>query len=137
MICGFGWTGSGAIHDALSGADCFCEFPAADPDPYLHPDALSELAFVQEPAGLGRIWRQARDKGIVDTQLLWDLLRLHVLRLGGIGYTEHKSTNAARSLVRRFGLRYSRTADSSPDSSPGSAQCGSRTRPENRQASRF
>jgi protein-S-isoprenylcysteine O-methyltransferase Ste14 len=39
--------------------------------------------------------------------------------------------------LRRFGLRYSRYCRLVPRSSPGSAQCGSRTWPESRQASGF
>lgn len=106
FICGFGWSGSGAVHDALRGHPGFSEFPGVQPDPVVHPDALSEMPFIQSSHGLGRLWRRAKEDRRIDRLDLWNLFRCHVIGGSYTGYSEYKAVNAARHLVRHFGARY-------------------------------
>ena len=106
FVCGFGWSGSGAVHDALRGHEAFCEFPGVQPDPVVHPDALSEMPFIQSSHGLGRLWRRAKEDRRIGMLDLWDLFRCHVIGGSYSGYSEYKAVNAARHLVDHFGARY-------------------------------
>jgi hypothetical protein len=64
------------------------------------------MMFVQGPAGLGRLWRMARDERKFSRLDLWDMFRLHVLGGGAVGYSEHKSAKVATNLLEHFGGRY-------------------------------
>jgi len=106
FVCGIGWTGSGAVYDALTEYDLLAEMPEAPVDRYLNDDTGNEMMFIQGPSGLGCIWRTARQKGTVRQLELWELFRLHVLGAGSIGFSEHKSSRAASHLVTLAGDRY-------------------------------
>lgn len=106
FLCGFGWSGSGAVYDAIRGDERLCEFPGVRPDPIIPDDATSEMTFIQSPSGLGRIWQEARRDGIVSGESLWDLFRLHVAGGCYAGYPEYKSVNAARHQLAYFGVDY-------------------------------
>lgn len=108
FICGFGWSGSGAVYDAVRHLPWIVEFPNARPVDGIHPDALSEIPFIQSFAGLGHVWRQAYRHGRVSRSLLWDLLRCHIAGLAAMSYSEYKAANAARSFLARFGVTYVR-----------------------------
>jgi hypothetical protein len=106
FVCGNGWSGSGALYDALTEYDCVSEGPDAVIDRYINECTGSETMFVQGSAGFGRIWREVREKGRLSRFDLWELFRCHVLGAGGIGHTEHKGANAAANMLERFGSRY-------------------------------
>lgn len=106
FVCGIGWTGSGAVYDALTEHDRLAEMPEAPVDRYLNDDTGNEMMFIQGPSGLGHIWRTARQKRIVRRLELWELFRCHVLGAGSIGYSEQKSSRAASNLISLAGNRY-------------------------------
>ncbi len=106
FVCGNGWSGSGAVYDALIEHDRVAVAPDVPGDPFVNECTNSEMMFVQGSAGLGRLWREARDAGRVERRDLWQLFRGHLLGLGAIGHTEHKGANAARHLLELYGSRY-------------------------------
>lgn len=106
FVCGFGWSGSGAVYDAIRGADGFCEFEGSGVDPVINADADSEVTFVQGTGGLGDLWKRAREEGRVSWTSLWELFALHVVGIAPIGYAQYKSSAAARNHLMRYGARY-------------------------------
>lgn len=108
FLCGFGWSGSGALYDAIRGVPGFCEFEGSGVDAIINEDADSEVTFVQGPGGFGDLWKTALDSGRVPWDALWDMFNLHVVGLSPIGYAEYKSGAAARNHVRRYGSSYTR-----------------------------
>lgn len=108
FVCGFGWSGSGAVYDDIRGAEGFSEFQGAGNAPLLNADSDTEATFIQADAGLGDSWMAARATGRIAWQRLWDLLCLHVAGLSGIGYNDYKSCAAAANNVRCHGPLYTR-----------------------------
>lgn len=108
FLCGFGWSGSGALYDEIRGVPGFCEFEGAGLDAIINEDAESEVAFVQGPGGLGDLWKGALESGRISWDRLWDTFNLHVCGLSSIGYAQYKSSAAARNHVRRYGVLYTR-----------------------------
>lgn len=108
FICGFGWSGSGAVYDDIRGAEGFREFEGAGDAPLLNTDSGTEATFIQADAGLGDTWKAAKSSGRLTWQRLWDLVCLHVVGLSGIGYNDYKSCAAAANNVRRHGPLYTR-----------------------------
>jgi hypothetical protein len=108
FVCGNGWTGSGALYDALTEYDCMAEMPEAPGDRFLNDCTGNEMMFVQGPSGLGRIWRKARQEQVLRRSDLWRLFRCHVLGAGAIGYSEHKSGRIASHLTAVAGSSYTR-----------------------------
>ena len=106
FVCGNGWSGSGALYDALTEYDCIAEAPEVSIDRHINKCTDNEILFVQENGGLGMIWRQARDAAQLPRLDLWELFRCHVIGAGAIGHTEHKGANTASKLLGRFGSRY-------------------------------
>ena len=106
FVCGNGWTGSGALYDALTEYDGLAEMPEAPGDRFLNDCTGNEMMFVQGPSGLGRIWRTARQKQVLRRSDLWRFFRCHVLGAGAIGYSEHKSVRIASHLTAVAGSRY-------------------------------
>lgn len=106
FIAGFGWSGSGALHDALREHDGFREFPGVPLDRFLNPGADTEVTFIQSDYGLGRLWIETRENAQIPRHSLWRMFLLHVI--GGMytGYSEYKSANSAFHLVQGFGVRY-------------------------------
>ena len=108
FVCGFGWTGSGAVYDAVRGHAGFAEFEGAGEDEVLNADSETEATFIQSRAGLGELWMQARWGEGVDWQVLWDVFRCHVVGMCAIGYSEYKGAAAAANHVRKYGTAYTR-----------------------------
>jgi hypothetical protein len=106
FVCGSGWSGSGALYDALADYDGLAEAPDTPIDRYMNVGTDNEMMFVQGPAALGRLWRRSKQEGTLSRTDLWDTLRLHVTGGGAIGYSEHKSARVASNLLERFGGRY-------------------------------
>jgi hypothetical protein len=106
FVCGNGWSGSSALYDALMEYDGLAEMPDAPGDRYLNDCTSNEMMFVQGPAGLGRIWRTAKQERKLSRLDLWELFRCHVSGAGAIGYVEHKSATAASHLMALAGSRY-------------------------------
>jgi hypothetical protein len=106
FVCGSGWSGSGALYDALAEYDGLAEAPNTPIDRYMNVGTDNEMTFVQGPGGLGRLWRMARDDRKLSRLDLWDMFRLHVLGGGAIGYSEHKAARVASNLVEHLGGRY-------------------------------
>ena len=106
FVCGQGWTGSSALYDALMEYDNLSETPEIRADRYLDPCTESEMMFVQGAAGLGRVWRTAKQDLKLSQRDLWELFRCNVLGGGAIGHTEHKTARASSTLLERFGDRY-------------------------------
>jgi len=108
FVCGFGWSGSGAVYDDIRGAEGFSEFEGAGDAPLLNADSGTEVTFIQSDAGLGDTWMVAKTTGTLVWQRFWDLFCLHVAGLSGIGYNDYKSCAAAANNVRRHGSLYTR-----------------------------
>lgn len=108
FICGFGWSGSGAVYDDIRGAEGFSEFEGAGNAPLLNADSDTETTFIQSEAGLGDTWAIARATGRLGWHRLWDLVCLHVAGMPGVGYNDYKSCAAAANNVRRHGPLYTR-----------------------------
>lgn len=108
FLCGFGWSGSGALYDEIRGVPGFCEFEGAGIDAIINEDADSEVTFVQGPGGLGDLWLQALRRGSISWHSLWETFNLHVAGLSSIGYAQYKCAAAARNHVRRYGGSYTR-----------------------------
>lgn len=108
FICGFGWTGSGAVYDAVRAHADFCEFEGAGSDGILNEGSDTEATFIQSYAGLGRLWEHLRAREELQWQWLWDLLRCHVVGLCPAGYSEYKAAAAATNHVRKYGSAYTR-----------------------------
>lgn|GEM_PF-1696769 len=108
FICGFGWSGSGAVYDDIRSVEGFCEFEGPGQDPILNEDSDSEVTFIQSTAGLGDLWRYVKSRRRLDWWRLWDLFCLHVVGLAPIGYSNYKSCAAAANHVRRYGSLYTR-----------------------------
>lgn len=108
FLSGFGWSGSGALYDAIRGASGFCEFEGAGHDAIINEDADSEVTFIQGPGGLGTIWANAVRHGSVPWGVLWDTLNLHVAGLSSIGYAQYKCVAATRNHLERYGRDYAR-----------------------------
>lgn len=106
FVCGNGWSGSGALYDALTDYDSATAMPDLSIDHHINECTNNEMMFVQGTGGLGRIWRRVRDERRLDRMDLWELFRCHVIGLGAIGHTEHKCANAASNLLQRLGSRY-------------------------------
>lgn len=110
FVCGFGWSGSGAVHDALREYDCFCEFPATPcgDDKFLNSDIETEVTFVQASGGLGRLYRKVRASGSLRRGEMLELFRCHVVGGACFGYVEYKSAKVAANLLSSFGHGYTR-----------------------------
>lgn len=108
FICGFGWSGSGAVYDDVRAVRGFCEFEGAGLDPILNEDSETEVTFIQSTAGLGDLWVRAKSRRRLEWQWLWDLFTVHVVGLAPIGYSNYKSCAAAANHVRRYGHLYTR-----------------------------
>ena len=106
FVCGNGWSGSGALCDALANIESVAFAPDIPIDQFINKDTNNELMFVQGERGLGRLWRQAREGEGIGRMDLWELFRCHIVGLGPIGFAEHKSANAAASLLARHGSLY-------------------------------
>src|SRR5690606_19144105 len=106
FVCGNGWSGSGALYDALKDYDGVVGMPYVPIDHHINACTGDETMFVQGSAGFGRIWRKARDERRLSSTDLWELFRCHVVGSGGVGHTEHKGANTAVNLLGRFGARY-------------------------------
>lgn len=106
LLCGFGWTGSGAVYDALLDAEPALEPLETEADPWLNDDTETELTFVQGLYGLGQIWRRHQSGREVDRLYLWNFIRCHVLGWGVTGYAERKSARGAELLVGKLGMAY-------------------------------
>lgn len=106
FVCGFGWTGSGAVYDAIRGHAGFAEFEGAGEDDVLNADSETEATFIQSRAGLGELWMRARWGDPVTWQTLWDVFRCHVVGMCPIGYSEYKGAAAAANHVHKYGARY-------------------------------
>jgi hypothetical protein len=127
FVCGSGWSGSGALYDALAEYDGLAEAPNTPIDRYMNVGTDNEMMFVQGPAGLGRLWRMAREERKLSRLDLWDMFRLHVLGGGALGYSEHKSAKVASNLLEHYGARYTalfRQASESFASLAGNASLG-------------
>jgi len=106
FVCGFGWSGSGAVYDDIRGVEGFREFEGAGDAPLLNADSGTEATFIQADAGLGDTWIATKASGRLAWQRLWDMLCLHVLGLAGVGYNDYKSCAAAANNLRRHGVAY-------------------------------
>ena len=106
FVCGNGWSGSGALYDALTDYEGFAEAPDTPMDRFVNPCTGNEMMLIQGASGLGSIWRKARDTAELSRFDLWELFRCHLLGSGAIGFTEHKGAKTATDLCARFGLRY-------------------------------
>lgn len=107
FVCGYGWSGSGAVYDALLDIEGLRELPSVGADRYVNDDTEREMMFLQGSGGLGKLWRKARDEGRLAKRDLLELFRCHVVGLGAIGHSEHKCANAGRQLLTMFGSGYS------------------------------
>lgn len=107
FVCGIGWSGSGALYDALLEFEGLHAMPLTPIDQFVNACTDDEMTFVQGPGGLGWIWRNARDDGRVEQSELLELLRFHVIGGGAFGHSEHKCAKNARHLLATFGSRYS------------------------------
>jgi len=107
FVCGFGWSGSGAVYDDIRAVGGFCEFEGPGQDPILNEDSETEVTFIQSTAGLGDLWMGAKYKRSVGWSQLWDLFCMHVVGLAPIGYSNYKSCAAATNHVHRYGTLYS------------------------------
>jgi hypothetical protein len=108
FLCGFGWSGSGALYDEIRSVPGFCEFEGAGVDAIINQDADSEVMFVQGPGGLGSLWARAQGHGGIPWHALWDTFSLQVVGFSSIGYAQYKSSAAAQNHVRRHGALYTR-----------------------------
>ena len=108
FVCGFGWSGSGALYDAVRGEKGFCEFEGSGRDLIINEDADSEVVFIQGAGGLGDIWKRAVEVGRIPWNVLWQTFNLHTAGLLSIGYAEYKCCAAARNHVARYGSLYTR-----------------------------
>ncbi|MCL7714940.1 hypothetical protein [Stenotrophomonas mori] len=108
FICGFGWSGSGAVYDDIRGVRGFCEFEGPGHDTILNEDSDSEVTFIQSSTGLGGLWLHLKHRQTLDWSQMWDLFSLHVVGLAPIGYSNYKSCAAAVRHVRRYGAHYMR-----------------------------
>lgn len=108
FVCGFGWSGSGAVYDDIRGMEGFSEFEGAGDAPLLNADSGTEATFIQADAGLGDTWVAAKAGGRLAWQRLWDMLCMHVVGLSGVGYNDYKSCAAAANNLRRHGSAYTR-----------------------------
>lgn len=108
FLCGFGWSGSGALYDEIRGMNGFCEFEGAGQDAIINEDADSEVTFVQGPGGFGDLWQLALGRGSISWSTLWETFNLHVAGLSSIGYAQYKCAAAARNHVQRYGTLYTR-----------------------------
>ena len=106
FICGNGWSGSGALYDALSEYEGFAEAPDTPVDRYVNQCTGNEMMLVQGSAGLGQTWRKAKKDLVLTKFDLWELFRCHVLGGGAIGFTEHKGAKTAADFLSRMGSRY-------------------------------
>ncbi|MCP1727872.1 hypothetical protein J2T60_001872 [Natronospira proteinivora] len=106
FVCGNGWSGSGAMHNALQEYDTVVEFPQAAPEALANKGSFSEVSLFQGAAGLGGLWRKL-DKGTLPHwRDLWDLFRCHVLGGAWVGYPEYKCAVMARAMQSAFGLAH-------------------------------
>lgn len=108
FLCGFGWSGSGALYDEVRALSGFCEFEGAGDDAIINEGAESEVTFIQSAGGLGRLWVAAQKSQRICWQEFWDLFSHHVVGLSPIGYDLYKSCSAARNNLRRHGVAYVR-----------------------------
>jgi len=106
FICGNGWSGSGALYDALTEYEGFAEAPDTPLDHYVNQCTGNEMMLVQGEGGLGHTWRKAREGLMLSRLDLWELFRCHVLGGGAVGFTEHKGAKTALDFLMRMGSRY-------------------------------
>lgn len=107
FVCGYGWSGSGAVYDALLDCADLRELPSVKTDRYINDDTEREMMFLQGAGGLGKLWRKARDEGRLTKRDVLELFRCHIVGLGAIGHSEHKCANAGHQLLAMFGTAYS------------------------------
>ena len=108
FLCGFGWSGSGALYDEVRGVPGFCEFEGAGLNAIINDDAESEATFVQGFGGLGDLWLGATERQRISWHSLWNTFALHVAGLAPTGYSQYKSSAAACNHIRRYGASYTR-----------------------------
>jgi hypothetical protein len=106
FVCGSGWSGSGAVYDALMEYEGLAEAPDTPTDRYMSIGTDNEMMFVQGPSALGTLWRMAKEEREITRLHLWDMFRLHVIGGGAIGYSEYKSAKVAQNLLQRMGKDY-------------------------------
>ncbi len=106
FVCGYGWSGSGAVYDELRQYADFGELPGPGPDAAIHADSDSEPMIYQGPYSLPVIWRHVKKRRSFCWIDWWHFFGIHVLGVWHTGHFEYKSALAGPRLMHKHPSAY-------------------------------
>jgi hypothetical protein len=106
FLSGFGWSGSSAVHDALTGYPGGLEMPGTGDIAHINAGADNEPVYLQGDAGLGSLWSELKSQNRLSARALWSFFRLYVLATEPHTYEQYKAAHASRALQKRLGDLY-------------------------------
>ena len=106
FLSGFGWSGSSAVHDALTGYPGVFEMPGTGEIAHMNAGADNEPVYLQGASGLGSLWAELKSQSGLSAPTLWSFFRLYVLAAEPYTYEDYKAAHASRALQMRLGDLY-------------------------------
>lgn len=104
FLAGFGWSGSGAVHDACRGYQHTKEMPGAGDLPALNIGADSEPMVHQGVGSLNELVVDIKSRGYISEEMLKRFFKNYVLLMPSFGYLEYKTVNATKSIIEKVGF---------------------------------
>lgn len=104
FLAGFGWSGSGAVHDACRGYQHTKEMPGAGNLPALNIGADSEPMVHQGAGSLNELIYDIRSMNHISDATLRRFIKNYALLMPSFEYLEYKTVNATKEIIERIGL---------------------------------
>lgn len=104
FIAGFGWSGSGAVYDALKSYPKVKDMPGAGDVPYLNDGAESEPMIHHGPGSIFELISSMDSTGKIKDQILKRFFKNYVLLLPSYTYFEYKSIHANQNIIMQIGI---------------------------------
>jgi len=104
FLAGFGWSGSGAVHDACRGYQQTKDMPGAGDLPALNVGADSEPMLHQGAGGVDEIAQDIKSSNRISDAVLKRFFKNHALLMAPFDYLEYKTVNATKSIIDHIGF---------------------------------
>ncbi|MEH6588505.1 MAG: hypothetical protein V7720_18275 [Halioglobus sp.] len=104
FLAGFGWSGSGAVHDACRGYRKTKDMPGAGDLPALNVGADSEPMLHQGAGGLDEIVQDIKSNSQISDAVLQRFFKNNALLMAPFDYLEYKTVNATKSIIDHIGF---------------------------------
>ena len=104
FLAGFGWSGSGAVHDALKSYPKVKDMPGAGDVPYLNDGAESEPMLHHGPGSIFELINSLNSTGTIKAHILKRFFKNYILLLPSYTYFEYKSIHANQNIIKQIGI---------------------------------